>query len=1440
MQRLNVKLVVWLVVTVIVLGVGWVFLHRHQLQRTAAKYKAAAEKDESDGQLDEALKLYKHYLSLQHDDIDAWEKFALCAADVAERPGATRNDYLRAHSWLEQTLRQDPSRHRVRYRLTVMSLAMGRFHDAKEHIQHLLDAEAKIDRSPEDLKLMLAQCHQYMGEFPQASELYEQVIAEAPDTVEAYARYANLLVRRYAKSNGAERAAECLDKMVEENANNAQAYLFRSRYYRQLAGAENAEKARNDIEEALLKAPNHEDPNVLKEALLMAAQLEINQRNFDKGREYATRVEQEFPDEEQGYLTSSRLDYISGKREESIAALRRGLDRLPDSVELNSALAQNLLAEGDYAAVEELLKDLERLKASPAVVDFLRAKKWMGEGRWVQASQMLERIRPLVVAVPSMSNLALHIDLALADCYERLGRPDLHMNALESVLERNPNSFDALLKLADVHAGRGHHKKALDAYKAIEKTFKAKLSRRRVGVTIPLVMAQPEELRDWTEVDGLLDEMIAEKPNQIETHILKMRVMELKGEGDAANELLGQLFERYPNSLSLGLMVVSKDQRENGVKAAMARLDEMEERLGDSVSIRAARARLVTAFDNENEAKDVLAKQAQGLDGFNKDEKVSLMAALANAYFRIGDVETAKGFFRDVAKEDPLNLQVRKSWFEMCKDSLDSVGMETALESIKELVGGTNDSFWQYGEAARLAVLVQNQEADPAILAEARRHVTQARQQRPDWPALAGLDGQIHELEGKQDDAIALYQKAIENDSSDFNIYRRLIRLLHARERDEDAAQVIDKLPEQVKKSPQFRSLVAENLLARNRAPEAIELFSDRYDEESENWRDHAFMGQMMVQAGDMQRAEEAFRRAVEVESGTSATWIPLIQHYTRIGKMDEAREAIAEMKLKLPAEQLSLSMAQCSEFLRDYIEAEAYYQAAVREKPDDLAFHRALADFYLRMKQMDKAEQVLSKIVRMERENPRGNYASGVWARRRLAQVLASSGEFQDLKKAEKLLYFNAGKDGKLLPEDEQQLAWIKGRQPTIKDRKDAIEEYERILDQDPSDHRSRYRVALLYERNRNWDKCRNYLQLCCVERPEIAEYLRTYIRLLLKHDDVATASRFMDELEQLMSDPPAAVDVELQARVFVNQGDAAAAIEEIMTLVPRPLPPDQIDRLMDVGRVLESLSYQVDDEQHKERLLDAAEEMYREFADNNKERGALVQATFYGRHGQLDRALELCESSIGEQPIQTVSTVAIDALRNNRLVAEKSHYDKVRGWVQQTLDDNPTDVAASFHMAELYDLQANYKEATRIYRTLLTRSDLSNMQRATALNNLAFILAMLDNNWQEARPMIDEAINLVGGLSELLDTRAMVSLSKGDINAALNDLQDAIDDTASGAKFFHLALAYDKAGDPDSAATALEDARDQGFNSNMVAPLERRAFEELRKRVAVDLNAG
>jgi tetratricopeptide (TPR) repeat protein len=334
-------------------------------------------------------------------------------------------------------------------------------------------------------------------------------------------------------------------------------------------------------------------------------------------------------------------------------------------------------------------------------------------------------------------------------------------------------------------------------------------------------------------------------------------------------------------------------------------------------------------------------------------------------------------------------------------------------------------------------------------------------------------------------------------------------------------------------------------------------------------------------------------------------------------------------------------------------------------------------------------------------------------------------------------------------------------------------------------------------------------------------------FVNLLTAHDEQEDAARWLDKLDEVLSKAPLSVAdrykpkaAELRARLLFKNEQTEQAIEVLNGVIPRPLSSGQLVRLEETAVVFEQF-----------KQYEAAERLLDEYMSQDP-RGTIAKAAYLGRRGDLDKAFTLLDEARKSQKLTAILPSALDALRRHPEKASPDRFRALEEWSKSGLKAEPDTAQIKLLQAEMYDLQGRYDDVIRIYRELLGSKEATTQQIAIVKNNLAFNLALTKDpkNVAEALKLTEEAINVMGPMSDLLDTRALALMAQGKVEQAVADLRSASADAPqSASKYFHLAQAEKQANNIDAARTALAQAQQLGVDLNHFTPAEKKSYLQL-----------
>jgi len=186
-------------------------------------------------------------------------------------------------------------------------------------------------------------------------------------------------------------------------------------------------------------------------------------------------------------------------------------------------------------------------------------------------------------------------------------------------------------------------------------------------------------------------------------------------------------------------------------------------------------------------------------------------------------------------------------------------------------------------------------------------------------------------------------------------------------------------------------------------------------------------------------------------------------------------------------------------------------------------------------------------------------------------------------------------------------------------------------------------------------------------------------------------------------------------------------------------------------------------------------------------------------------------------------------DAAKSRESMARRREeaFARVERRLRASWQADPKSAPTALQLADLLTLRSQFGEAEAIYQQIVSQHG----HNILALNNLAWLLALKPGHEEEGLGHINQAIDLAGPLSYLLDTRALVYLSLGRGEPAIADLEHALADSPSSFRYFHLARAYRLVGNPEAAAQAFRKAAENGLELDQLHPVERLVYREMIK---------
>jgi tetratricopeptide (TPR) repeat protein len=772
-----------------------------------------------------------------------------------------------------------------------------------------------------------------------------------------------------------------------------------------------------------------------------------------------------------------------------------------------------------------------------------------------------------------------------------------------------------------------------------------------------------------------------------------------------------------------------------------------------------------------------------------------------------------------VAAARPEDPRLEQTIFELAVEVSQPDDMNVGRETLVRLTGA-DSTISKYADACQIVWQVRAKKAPRASLGKARRLLTEAKIGRSEWYEVARLGAEIEELDGKTDDAITGYRRALDLSPGHAATARRLVELLYARGRLSEARDAL-KLVGQTSPSDLMHKIYIDIERRTGNDDSALAMAQASVDEDPRDAGNRVWLGQLLDAAGRTADAESQFREAVKLQPTSGMAWVLLTHHLMAARKSNAAAELLPAIKRELPANELPQVLAQYYELVGDRDNAEKVYLDALQKNPKNTVEMQGLINFYLRSNQTQRLEKSVDEMIAVcSAGSPDEERDRLCWARRVKAQLLKAQGDFDSLQKAVKVLEANAD-GGKYSTEDATFLATMLGERPEAESRQKAVKLLEKLQAQGQLPDEMQAQLAQLYERAGRWGKAREQLLNLLGRLGSHSGYMTMLALLQLKHGEIEDATHWIEKV--VAAQPNAPQTVELRARLLAKQNHADQAVALIESMIPDPLPPDQLLKLSTAAMILESIEQP-----------EAAEKLLRRLA-SIEPRAELLLAAFLGRHSDLHEAFALMERSRRSQPLASVIGAGLATMRKRREEISPDQVEQIKRWIAVGMNDDPENPNMRLFEADLFDQTQQVDKVVESYQLALEMSGMRPQQAAIVKNNLAFVLALRNQpgDVEKANRLIDEAIQTLGPSADLQDTRGMVLLSEGKFSDSLRELARCVDEGGSPAKYVHLAIAQEKSGDAGGARRSLNRAKDMGFEVAELSRLERERYDVLVKRL-------
>ena len=1426
-MRLNVRLLSILAVTGLVVAISVFFSHRWQVDRHAAGLLRRADLALEGGDPQEAISLLGRYTQQRPDDAKAYSRLALLVEAETQEPPIEPRQFHSARQLLENANRQDPTNEELRQRTVDFYLRFGRFTEAAEHLKYALQA------SPDDPELLFKIARAQVGskDYDAASEILDGIVGyargqdefgegSAQDAANIQA-YELLAAIEREHRNNLPLADRAMDQCVSANPQSAGALLARGRYllrhHRETPAK--ATQGKSDIRRAAEIAPADE------EVMAIVAELEAAEGNTQAAVKWLEAGIAKHPGSDTFYRRRAALAISQNELAKARSLLSDGLEAVPESWPLLLMKAELDLASGNLEDVASAIAKLQADDQMKLMGDYLQCRVLLVEGQWRDCATQVQALMPdLMARRPDLGSQAY---AALSQCYENLGETDRQRQANRQLLELQPSSFFGHFSEARALLRQGRVEQAQRSLARAKQIADAQglqstdLDNWETTLLAAQERSKPKQQRNLEKVERRFVAALAQREDLTpqQRTAAHARFLMQQEQFERAKELLDGSLAESPEDGSLLLGQVDFLQLTEGSEAAAAKFEQAKQIIGDSVAMRLRQGMLLVSSESEGDGlAQRLIKLEQGAEKFSPDDRVQLWHGLGNLHHSVTEEEQAARLWEKVASERPEDIAIRMQLFDLARSAQDDERMRALSNEVRQ-IEGPGGAFWRFTEATRLLSSAGNDPSDETLEAVGQL-VDQAQQTRPNWQALSLLQADLKMRSGDTATAIDHLMLALEQGSARPTLVRRLVELLWAQQRYDEAREVMARLAESDAVNTQDMRLLSRSEVARGELAKAIQL-AEQAAEDSDRAADHRWLARLYASDGQGEAAVASYRRAVNLQPENEQAHLALLRQLVASQRIEEAQAAVRAMRLQLPHHAVDSALGVAYEMLGEPLLAKMHFEQAVAARPADAAARRDLAAYYMLVKNNELALQKLDELLAIAKANSGVDARHFAWARRTKAHLIGGSGKNSDFIAAVTLLKKNGSPA--MSPADLvllSQLTLPRDDPYALEDAINAFEEAEKTRPLSPTEQLA---LARLHNAAGQWPACERMMTNLIAGEGNNAAVISAWCDMKLRRGDASEVERLSRQL-----DPESPATAQIRARLFALQDRKDRAWDVVKSLAPPQDAPNRTASLLALARFLEELE-----------IHDKSEQLYRAIAREDAS-AELGLAEYLARRGKLDEAFEICETNAGRGGVVATTRIGIIGLTvaQEHMQVDGPEFQRVGNWIQEAIRDRPDSKVLQLTKIFLYELREDYATVERLYRDYLNRNLIFH-ERAVAANNLAMILAG-QGKCAEAKRLVDEAIELVGTNIAMVDTRAMVNLCQGNsagVDLAIEELRRAAQMSEEPIIHLHLAVALVVGGDETAAEVAFGEAIGHGLKRAQLSKFDRVYYDQLAEQFGTEL---
>jgi len=1284
-------------------------------------------------------------------------------------------------------------------------------------------------------------------------------------TAEFHRQYQSLLQSE--SFDAVKYANSVMERLLKEKSKDPDAfvrvYLYRTRH--------NLPDAKSFLAESLRLDPNHHRALLLS-AAISALDAKSPQDALSATSDKLQKAIEAQPKDQQAYLVLARLRARAGDIEGSIKALREGKQNIEvDSPVLGQELVAMLLQAKMLPEAEEALDELGKYLQSvllqlPAasrrekenLLRVLHGKLSIQKGDLSRAFAELKVVADSTEQVSSTTSASSGIEARrlLGLLCEEFRYWDLAASYWSSLTVSVPHFGEAHRRAGLNHLRINQPDKAVfhlqhylkpanpNAWSPQKETWIALLQAH-----LQLQLRRSAQSQNWAEFIETLNQVKKRLPGRWEIPFAEADYLNAQTTPESREKAFQLLLsaekqhDREPEFWRNLVRVYSSLQRPVDAERALNKYDELE---SDTLKRTLMRAALLAREKKYDAAEAMMVSL---LPTVNSTARLGIQMQRLKIMQAAKQADQAKHLLNELIAAEPKNSQLLSVGIEMMLNAGDHQTAQVWEEQLKGL-GLQDDYLWQFYRARRL--LVQYESLSESQRIELEQLITSLRSSRPGLYNVVGLVAHHAELLGNTREAIDNYELAIKLGDNNSELLKRLVLLLNNEGRFTDADVYLSRLSASLGGTLQVESLEISSALRDDKIQEAVELAREAVDRHPDDPQRIFWLASLLSLDKQYEAAEVIYQDALVKFPKDSRLWNGLFTLLVKDQQLDQASSVLETLVQTLESDPAKRHFALAHGYtqLGNRERALSECQLAIQADPSHVACRLLYANLLLAT-DTPSAEKQLLEILKLDANDKR--------AKLQLASIWTASGRPADTQRAMKLL--ESMESVSVLEHQANnrlraQLLSQQGR--SQQERQENITAARRIIEEqlersNPPVDVDRILLAKIYEAEGMFrgdiaalQASREQWQLL-FDRPQVVlsyhlQYLDFLFRQLstpaeeseqlvdwekLRESFLIEVEGRVSELEELQREDPESLStlqlLDYQVRLKKVQGELGAAVQIIDEFTEHSLSEAEATigkarSYLVIGNLYASI----------ENHLKAAE-WYRKLSEIAPQTYALLVREL-ATLGQLNEAIDVCLASQNkiEGSAANVATVLAQLISNSDQETEAEQ--RIQPIIDAALESHKDDVDLLLAVGVLKVTKGEVDMAIRHFEHVLGVDP----EHPLALNNLATLLSESSDRLPEALKYIEQAIQTSGRQPALLDTLGTIQIRMGEFQLAIASLEECVAIGRGDARYyFHLAVAYQAAGQTEESRNSLQRARRSGLAKMILTQGDQELLKNLEQQI-------